>query len=80
MHCSNLFAHEGQAKLAQKLVEISGLGGKAFFCNSGGEANEGMIKFARKYGNAHGVIVCMPTGGAAFHFTLPLEEDQNNDQ
>ena len=51
VHCSNLFAHEGQAKLAQKLVEISGLGGKVFFCNSGAEANEAAIKLARRWGS-----------------------------
>ena len=30
-HCSNLFVNEPQVKLAKKLVEISGLGGKVFF-------------------------------------------------
>ena len=39
-HCSNLFINEPQVLLAKKLVEISGLGGKVFFCNSGAEANE----------------------------------------
>ena len=37
-----------QVALAEKLVSYSGLG-KLFFCNSGAEANEGAIKFARKY-------------------------------
>ena len=65
VHCSNLFAHEGLARLAQKLVEISGLGGKVFFCNSGAEANEAAIKLARKWGAANGgryEIVTMRNG------------------
>ncbi|MBP2145782.1 acetylornithine/N-succinyldiaminopimelate aminotransferase [Methanofollis sp. W23] len=48
IHCSNLFYVPHQAELAKKVVEISGLvGGKAFFSNSGAEANEGAIKLAR---------------------------------
>ncbi|MCQ2388880.1 MAG: aminotransferase class III-fold pyridoxal phosphate-dependent enzyme, partial [Kiritimatiellae bacterium] len=42
--CSNLFMNDVTPRLAQKLVEISGLGGKVFFCNSGAEANEAAIK------------------------------------
>ena len=53
VHVSNLYMNELMPRLAEKLVRES-FDGKAFFCNSGGEANEGMIKFARKYGNAHG--------------------------
>lgn len=53
-HCSNLFANEPAVALAEKLVAISGLGGKAFFCNSGAEANEAAIKLARKWGAAEG--------------------------
>lgn len=50
-HISNLFPNEPQIELAQKMLELTGLQntGKAFFCNSGTEANEGAIKFARKY-------------------------------
>ncbi|MDO4539796.1 MAG: aspartate aminotransferase family protein [Syntrophomonadaceae bacterium] len=47
-HCSNLYWIPNQAALAKKLVEISGMG-KAFFCNSGAEANEAAIKLVRKY-------------------------------
>ena len=46
IHCSNLYYVPGQAELAAKLVEITGLS-KAFFSNSGAEANEGAIKLAR---------------------------------
>ena len=40
--------------LAEKLVAESGMDAKVFFCNSGAEANEGLIKIARKYGNLTG--------------------------
>ncbi len=48
MHVSNLYHIEPQAHLARLLVENSCCG-KAFFCNSGAEANEAAIKLARKY-------------------------------
>jgi acetylornithine/N-succinyldiaminopimelate aminotransferase len=47
-HVSNLYHIENQIRLAQLLVENSCLD-KAFFCNSGAEANEAAIKLARKY-------------------------------
>lgn len=50
IHISNLQVIEPQAKLAQKIVEISGYDMGVFFANSGAEANEGAIKIARKYG------------------------------
>jgi len=46
IHCSNLYYVPNQAELAAKLVGITGLS-KAFFSNSGAEANEGAIKLAR---------------------------------
>jgi len=46
VHISNLFYHEGQAELALRLTERSGLD-RAFYCNSGAEAWEGAIKLAR---------------------------------
>ncbi|MDQ6959905.1 MAG: acetylornithine transaminase [Mariprofundaceae bacterium] len=48
LHCSNLFHIPPQEKLAQKLASLSGLE-RAFFCNSGAEANEAAIKLTRKY-------------------------------
>src|ERR1700733_5057588 len=48
IHISNLFYHEGQAELAMRLVERSGLD-RVFFCNSGTEAWEGALKLARAY-------------------------------
>ena len=47
-HISNLFYTEPYARLASKLVPASGMAA-VFFGNSGAEANEGMIKTARKY-------------------------------
>ena len=53
VHVSNLFMNENQPKLASMISEKS-FGGQLFFANSGAEANEGMIKFARKWGNPRG--------------------------
>ncbi|HYE31198.1 MAG TPA: aspartate aminotransferase family protein [Methylomirabilota bacterium] len=53
LHVSNLYYTEPQARLAEKLVKNLGPG-KVFFCNSGAEANEGLYKVARKFGNAEG--------------------------
>ena len=53
VHVSNLYMNEVMPRLAEKLI-TSGMDGVVFFCNSGAEANEGMSKFARKYGNATG--------------------------
>ena len=51
IHVSNLFYHEFQAELAQRLTKISGLD-RAFFCNSGTEAWEGALKLARALARA----------------------------
>lgn len=48
MHCSNLYYSEPMVQVARHLVEASGLS-RVFFANSGAEANEAMIKTARKY-------------------------------
>jgi len=48
LHVSNLFYHEYQGRLAEKLSNISGLD-RAFFTNSGAESIEGCLKFARAY-------------------------------
>ena len=60
VHVSNLFMNDVQPQLAKVISETS-FGGKVFFANSGAEANEGMIKFARKWGSARGKseIICM---------------------
>lgn len=67
-HVSNLYYTQEQGELARWLIEHSA-GDRAFFCNSGAEANEGAIKLARKY--AHVVLgIQSPiiiTAHASFH-------------
>lgn len=67
IHCSNLYHVRKQAELARFVVEtIMEIPGKAFFCNSGAEANDALIKLARKrahdkYGPSAGkneIITC----------------------
>ncbi|HKY20544.1 MAG TPA: aspartate aminotransferase family protein [Vicinamibacterales bacterium] len=48
IHCSNLFFHPLQGQVAERLAKLSGLS-RAFFCNSGAEAVEACLKFARRY-------------------------------
>jgi predicted acetylornithine/succinylornithine family transaminase len=48
LHTSNLYYHPFQAEAATRLAALSGLP-RAFFCNSGTEANEACLKFARRY-------------------------------
>ena len=48
IHVSNLFYQEEQLDLAEELLSLAHFG-KAFFCNSGAEANEAQIKLARRY-------------------------------
>ena len=48
IHTSNLFYHPFQGQLAERLANLSGLP-RAFFCNSGTEAVEACLKFARRY-------------------------------
>jgi acetylornithine/N-succinyldiaminopimelate aminotransferase len=47
-HCSNLYNIPGQDRLAERLCAHS-FANKVFFCNSGAEAMEGVIKVARRY-------------------------------
>ncbi|MBM3892403.1 MAG: aspartate aminotransferase family protein, partial [Verrucomicrobia bacterium] len=54
IHCSNLYYSEPQGLLAKKIVELAGIEGKCFFCNSGAEANEALYKLARKFGHDEG--------------------------
>jgi acetylornithine aminotransferase/acetylornithine/N-succinyldiaminopimelate aminotransferase len=48
IHTSNLYYHPFQAEAASRLSALSGLS-RSFFCNSGTEANEACLKFARRY-------------------------------
>jgi predicted acetylornithine/succinylornithine family transaminase len=51
VHTSNLFFHPLQAEVASRLTSLSGMD-RAFFCNSGAEAVEACLKFARRYWHA----------------------------
>lgn len=65
LHCTNVYHNPLQHKLAQELCRLSGMD-KAFFCNSGAEANEAAIKIARKHahemGNASPQILVIEGG------------------
>jgi len=67
MHCSNLYYFDAQANLAELIVEkVAPEPGKIFFSNSGAEANDGLIKLARRYGlssERHEII----TFNSSFH-------------
>lgn len=78
-HTSNLYYTEPQVKLAQLLCQKTGMS-RVFFSNSGAEANECMIKAARKYGGDRKTIITLQnsfhgrtiatlaaTGQEAFH-------------
>ena len=56
IHTSNLYRIPRQEELADKLCALSGMD-RAFFCNSGCEANEAAIKLARLYGHGKGIEV-----------------------
>jgi acetylornithine/N-succinyldiaminopimelate aminotransferase len=74
-HTSNLFYTRPGGLLAKRLSELSGLD-KVFFSNSGAEANEGLIKAARKYSedkygkNRHTVITLNRSFHGRTHTTL----------
>lgn len=63
-HVSNLFWSEPAVALAERLCALSGMD-RAFFCNSGAEANEAAIKLARRHGRQ--------VGGAEKHWIVSLE-------
>jgi acetylornithine/N-succinyldiaminopimelate aminotransferase len=56
VHTSNIYGIALQEQLGEQLAKLSGME-RAFFCNSGAEANEAAIKLARLYGHAKGVAV-----------------------
>lgn len=65
VHVSNLFLTENQALLAEQIARRA-FDGRVFFGNSGAEANEGMIKFARKWGHDQGKFEII-AADASFH-------------
>ena len=56
VHTSNVYGIALQEQLGERLVLLSGME-RAFFCNSGAEANEAAIKLARLHGHAKGIAV-----------------------
>jgi len=57
-HTSNLFLHEREVELAERLLSLLGTDGRVFFANSGTEANEAAVKLVRRtQGPARPVIV-----------------------
>lgn len=65
---SNLYRNHEQGLLASRLNEKAGGEGKVFFCNSGAEANEALIKLARLYG-------CQETGTEGKKFKVVCAEN-----
>lgn len=62
VHTSNLYYTRPQAELAARLTALMPEPGRVFFCNSGAEANEGLIKASRRFGHTRGgrhrIITC----------------------
>jgi len=56
-HVSNLFLHERQVELAERLIGLLGTDGRVFFANSGAEANEAALKLVRKAQGADRPVV-----------------------
>lgn len=65
VHVSNLYYHEPQGRLAERIVKHLAPG-KVFFSNSGAEANEGLFKLARKFGHDEGRFEIL-TAANSFH-------------
>ena len=62
-HISNLFLHQPQVELAERLLRLAGGDGRVFFANSGSEANEAALKLVRRYhGGSRPVIVAAENG------------------
>ena len=71
LHTSNLYFHPLQAEVATKLTAMSGLP-RAFFCNSGTEAVEACLKFARRYWFTQGSAA---VAGRGVRARLPRPDD-----
>lgn len=66
LHVSNLYTIEQQEQAARRLTELCGFE-KAFFCNSGAEANEALIKMARRYAHKMGLPPVIVVANNSFH-------------
>lgn len=65
IHVSNLYYTKPQGQLAERIVQHIAPG-RVFFCNSGAEANEGLFKLARKFGQDSGRYEIITTADS-FH-------------
>jgi len=64
-HTSNLFLHEGEIALAERLLALLGADGRVFFTNSGTEANEAALKLVRRHQGPSRPVIVAADGG--FH-------------
>jgi len=64
-HTSNLFLHEGEVALAERLLALLGADGRVFFTNSGAEANETALKLVRRHQGPSRPVIVAADGG--FH-------------
>jgi acetylornithine/N-succinyldiaminopimelate aminotransferase len=64
-HTSNLFVHEGEIALAERLLALLGTDGRVFFTNSGTEANETALKLVRRHQGPSRPVIVAADGG--FH-------------
>ena len=71
LHASNLYRVDVQTRLAQRLTELLG-GESVFLCNSGTEANEAAVKFARKH---HWIAAGRPAGEPSPRTELVVAEN-----
>jgi acetylornithine/N-succinyldiaminopimelate aminotransferase len=61
-HASNLYLHEPEIRLAERLLALLGADGRVFFCNSGAEANEAAVKLVRKHAGPRQQVVAAEGG------------------
>ena len=64
-HISNLYLHEGQVVLAERLLGLLGANGRVFFANTGTEANEAALKLVRRMQGPSRPVYVAAEGG--FH-------------
>src|SRR5262245_53065726 len=64
-HTSNLFVHEGEIALAERLLSLLDAEGRVFFTNSGTEANEAALKLVRRHQGSSRPVIVAADGG--FH-------------
>ena len=77
-HVSNHFFIPRQVELAERLLALTPFAARAFFCNSGAEANEAMLKLARKYHadrghpERHEIVACADSFHGRTLFTVTV--------